>query len=107
MAGIVQKTLELSREFATESLGEVICQRRKHRACRKGERTLNMSPEVQYLTPKEVAEILRISVYSVYRRFENVPGVIILDKERKRGRTHRTFRIPPSALEYYANPMPS
>jgi len=61
----------------------------------------------RYLTPQEVAAILNVSVYSVYRHFADVPGVVVLDKQRKRGRCHKTLRIPLSALKYFANPTPS
>lgn len=57
-----------------------------------------------YLTPKEVADKLRISVDSVYRMFEAVPGVVVLSKQKpRRSRTYRTMRIPVSAIDFFTN----
>ena len=39
-----------------------------------------------YLTPQEVASILRISVDSVYRMFLDVPGVLVLGNMRNKRR---------------------
>ncbi len=57
----------------------------------------------EYLTPQEVAMILRVSVDSVYRMFINVPGVMVLGKMRHSRRPYRTLRIPRSALRYFEN----
>jgi hypothetical protein len=56
-----------------------------------------------YLTPQEVASILRISVDSVYRMFLDVPGVLVLGNMRHKRRPYRTLRIPRSALHYFEN----
>ena len=53
----------------------------------------------EYLTPAEVAEILKVSLNTVIRRFEKVPGVIDLGgEERMHKRRYRTLRIPRSVL---------
>jgi hypothetical protein len=57
----------------------------------------------EYLTPQEVAAILRISVDSVYRMFINVPGVMVLGNMRHSRRPYRTMRIPRSSLRYFEN----
>jgi hypothetical protein len=54
-----------------------------------------------YLTPREVASILRISVDSVYRMFVDVPGVLVLGNMRLKRRPYCTLRIPRSALRYF------
>ncbi len=59
--------------------------------------------EEHWYTPHEVAEILRVSVDTVYRHFGNIPGVIVLVQERKRGRTKRTIRIPSPAIDRLRN----
>jgi hypothetical protein len=47
-----------------------------------------------YLTPREVASILRISLDSVYRMRVDVPGVLVLGNMRRKRRPYRTLRIP-------------
>lgn len=57
---------------------------------------------VEYLTAAEVAAILRTSVDTVIRRFENRPGVIDLgSSERRFRRRYRVLRIPREALESF------
>jgi Helix-turn-helix domain len=56
----------------------------------------------EYLTPAEVAEILKVSLNTVIRRFENVPGVIDLGStENMHKRRYRTLRIPRSVLNRF------
>jgi Helix-turn-helix domain len=56
----------------------------------------------EYLTPAEVAEILKVSLNTVIRRFENVPGVIDLGStEKMHRRRYRTLRIPRSVLNRF------
>ena len=56
----------------------------------------------EYLTPAEVAEILKVSLNTVIRRFENVAGVIDLGSEEKmHKRRYRTLRIPRSVLNRF------
>jgi hypothetical protein len=57
----------------------------------------------EFLTPQEVATILRISVDSIYRMFIDVPGVMVLGKMRHSRRPYRTLRIPRSALSHFEN----
>ncbi len=59
--------------------------------------------EPEYLTPEQVGELLQISPDSVYRYFSNVPGVLVLARNRKGYRQHRVLRIPRSAIAHFAN----
>lgn len=53
-----------------------------------------------FYTPREVAEILKVSTDTVLRKFSTVPGVIDLGSpEDRRKRQYRTLRIPREALE--------
>jgi hypothetical protein len=56
----------------------------------------------EYLTPAEVASILKLSTDSIIRLFERYPGVIAIGKgESMLKRKYRTVRIPRSALERF------
>lgn len=58
--------------------------------------------EPEYLTPDEVAEILRVHKNTVLRRFANMPGVIdIGTKETMYKRRRRVLRIPRAVLKRY------
>lgn len=63
-------------------------------------------PEMQqfseFLTPAEVAAILKVCEQTVINRFENFPGVIDLgSEETRRKRRYRVLRIPREALQKY------
>jgi Helix-turn-helix domain len=49
--------------------------------------------EEKFYTPQEVAEVLKISVDTVRRRFRSEPGVVTF------GDKHKTIRIPQAVLE--------
>ena len=56
-----------------------------------------------YLTPAEVADLLKISTKTVIRRFENMPGVLNLGSERRPARRNQRekyaiLRIPEEVL---------
>jgi hypothetical protein len=56
----------------------------------------------EFLTPTEVAAILKISTDSVIRKFETFPGVLDIGaKETRFSRRHRVLRIPRESLERY------
>jgi hypothetical protein len=56
----------------------------------------------EYLTPAEVAKILKVSLNTAIRRFENVTGVIDLgNPEKMHKRRYRTLRIPRSVLNRF------
>jgi hypothetical protein len=56
----------------------------------------------ELLTPAEVAKILKVSLNTAIRRFENVPGVIDLGSaEETHKRRHRILRIPRSVLNRF------
>jgi hypothetical protein len=57
--------------------------------------------EEEYFSPAEVAKKLRVSSRSVYRWFENWPGVLHLGMARPGTRSHFTMRIPKSSLEAF------
>lgn len=57
---------------------------------------------MQFYTPAEVAELLKVSRDTVIRKFSNQPGVIDLGSpESGRKRQYRTLRIPREALERF------
>lgn len=56
----------------------------------------------QYLTVAQVAERLNVSLWSVYRKFAKLPGVIDLGSEETRfKRRYRVLRIPQAILDRY------
>lgn len=56
----------------------------------------------EYLTPQEVADILKISTDTVIRRFESLPGVLDLGSSESRfKRGYRVIRIPRQTLERF------
>jgi len=56
----------------------------------------------EYLTPKEVADILRVHPDTVIRRFRDRPGVLNLGSDESRfKRRYSTLRIPREALEKF------
>jgi hypothetical protein len=59
-------------------------------------------PITEYLTPAEVAAILKVSTDTVIRKFENRPGVLNLGTDESRfKRKYRTLRIPRQVLEQF------
>jgi len=56
----------------------------------------------EFFTPREVAEILKVSTDTVLRKFSTVPGVIDLgNAESRKKRQYRTLRIPREVLERF------
>jgi predicted transcriptional regulator of viral defense system len=56
----------------------------------------------EYLTPEEVAAILRVSTETVMRKFARRQGVLDLGSpERMHKRRYRVLRIPRETLESY------
>lgn len=57
---------------------------------------------MKFFTPTEVADMLKVSVDTVLRKFANFPGVIDLGTpERGRKRQYRVLRIPDNVLEKF------
>ena len=57
---------------------------------------------IEYLTPTEVADILKVSTDTVIRKFQDRPGVLNLGTGESRfKRRYRTLRIPREALEKF------
>ena len=55
-----------------------------------------------FLTPAEVADILKVCEKTVIRRFEDYPGVIdIGSEETRRKRRYRVLRIPREAVQKF------
>ena len=55
-----------------------------------------------FYTPREVAEILKVSTDTVLRKFTTMPGVIDLGSPEDRSkRQYRTLRIPREVLERF------
>ena len=60
------------------------------------------STEQEFFTVKEVAQLLRVSVDTVTRRFEGLPGVLNLGSSESRfRRRYSVLRIPKSALNSF------
>lgn len=56
----------------------------------------------EFLTPLEVAKILKVNAKTVIRRFEEFPGVVDLGTEETRfKRRYRVLRIPREVLEKF------
>jgi len=56
----------------------------------------------EYLTPAEVASILKLSTDTVIRIFEHIPDVLVIGRSESRfKRRYRTLRIPRVALERF------
>jgi hypothetical protein len=63
---------------------------------------LHAAADIEYLTPQEIAELLKVSVDTVTRKFENRRGVLDLGSSESRfTRRYRTLRIPRSVFEAY------
>ena len=63
---------------------------------------INAAADNEYLSPKEIADLLKISVDTVTRRFENRPGVLNLGSDESRfTRRYRVLRIPRTVFEAY------
>jgi hypothetical protein len=82
----------------------------KHLARRVRFRNFRASPacrysssmDTEFLTPAEVASILKLSKSSVIRIFERIPGVLVIGRGESRfKRKYRTLRIPRMALERF------
>jgi hypothetical protein len=58
--------------------------------------------DTEYLTPQEIAKILRCSAETIIRRFENRKGVVDLGTTETRfKRRYRVLRIPRHCFEQY------
>lgn len=60
---------------------------------------MQVNPLEEHVTSGQVAEAWGCSVVSVYRIFEDEPGVMKLGAMTDRRRTRRELRIPKSVLE--------
>ena len=58
----------------------------------------------ELLTPNDVAEILKVSVDTVYRKFSGYPGVHdIGNPPGRKKRRYQVLRIPRHVVEQYLN----
>ena len=63
---------------------------------------IDAAADTEYLTPQEISELLKVSVDTVTRRFENKPGVLNLGSEESRfTRRYRVLRIPRTVFEAF------
>jgi hypothetical protein len=63
---------------------------------------IDAAADTAYMSPKEIADLLKVSVDTVVRRFENRPGVLDLGSTESRfTRKYRVLRIPRSTFEAY------
>jgi hypothetical protein len=65
-------------------------------------RDISAAADVEYLTPQEIAELLKVSVDTVVRKFEQRKGVLDLgSRESRFTRRYRVLRIPRTVFEAY------
>jgi hypothetical protein len=50
----------------------------------------------RHYTPEEIADLWSLSADTVRRLFEREPGVMVIERTKKRARRYRTLRIPES-----------
>jgi hypothetical protein len=63
---------------------------------------IDAAADTEYFTPQQIAELLKVSVDTVVRKFENRPGVLNLGSAESRfTRRYRTIRIPRTAFEAF------
>jgi len=63
---------------------------------------IDASADVEYLTPAEISQLLKVSEDTVVRRFEHRPGVLNLGSSESRfTRRYRVLRIPRTVFEAY------
>ncbi|MBN9615251.1 MAG: hypothetical protein BGO25_18180 [Acidobacteriales bacterium 59-55] len=63
---------------------------------------INAAADVEYLTPQEIAELLKVSTNTVTRKFERRNGVLDLGSSESRfTRRYRVLRIPRTVFEAY------
>ena len=65
-----------------------------------------MESSQEFFTIKELAELWKLSRWTIRRLIKNEPGVLVLDaKHRLNRKTRRTFRIPLVVVERLQNRM--
>jgi hypothetical protein len=63
---------------------------------------IQAAADIEYLTPQEIGELLKVSVDTVVRKFEHRRGVLDLGSSESRfTRRYRVLRIPRTVLEAY------
>jgi hypothetical protein len=63
---------------------------------------ISAAADVEYLTPQEIAELLKVSTDTVVRKFEHRRGVLDLGSSESRfTRRYRVLRIPRTVFEAY------
>lgn len=63
---------------------------------------LQAAADNEYLTPQEIAELLKVSTDTVVRKFERRNGVLDLGSSESRfTRRYRVLRIPRTVFEAY------
>ena len=53
----------------------------------------------RHYAPDELGELWNLSADTVRRLFEHESGVLVIERERNRGRRYRTLRIPESVAQ--------
>jgi hypothetical protein len=63
---------------------------------------ISAAADNEYLTPQQIADILKVSTDTVVRKFERRNGVLDLGSSESRfGRRYRVLRIPRTVFEAY------
>jgi len=64
--------------------------------------SISAAADIEYLTPQQIAELLKVSVDTVVRKFEQRRGVLDLGSSESRfTRRYRVLRIPRTVFEAY------
>jgi hypothetical protein len=63
---------------------------------------IDAAADSEYLTPQQIADLLKVSTDTVVRKFENRAGVLDLGSSESRfTRRYRVLRIPRTVFEAY------
>jgi hypothetical protein len=63
---------------------------------------IDAAADTEYLTPQEIADLLKVSTDTVVRKFENRTGVLDLGNSESRfTRRYRVLRIPRTVFEAF------
>ena len=63
---------------------------------------IDAAADVEYLSPQEIADLLKVSVDTVVRKFERRAGVLNLgSRESRFTRRYRVLRIPRTVFEAF------
>lgn len=59
----------------------------------------NIPAMEKHFTPEELGELWGLSADTIRRLFDEEPGVLVIQRSKRRSRRYRTLRIPASVAE--------